>query len=59
MDPVMHDLGQYLNQLEEQEMYAWKDCVEAAQAAGHSVEEAENCDDGEWKCPNCPWKKKK
>jgi hypothetical protein len=31
-------------------------CFGTAQEAGFSIEQAENCDDGDVGCPNCPWK---
>lgn len=33
-----------------------KDCLRAALDAGHSTEDAEYCNDGELKCPECPWR---
>lgn len=32
-------------------------CQSAAVSAGKTVEQADNCDDGEHKCPKCPWRK--
>jgi len=33
-------------------------CNTAALAAGYTAAQAEACDDGEHKCPTCPWQKK-
>ena len=54
-DPVSYDLGRYLNSIEEQEASGWRACIEAAQKDGHTQEQAENCDDGEHHCSECPW----
>lgn len=56
MDPVMQDLGSYLNGLEEQEAANWGVCFTAALAAGITQEQAENCDEGEYNCSTCPWR---
>ena len=34
---------------------ATRACFECAIRNGHTVEEAENCDDGNIGCPNCPF----
>ena len=31
-------------------------CAEAADANGLTMEQAENCDDCEHRCPLCPWR---
>lgn len=31
-------------------------CLRAAEADGHTTEEAESCEDGEMGCGGCPWK---
>jgi len=36
---------------------ATRACQAAAQAAGITDEQADNCEDGEHKCPTCPWKR--
>lgn len=58
MDPVMADLGAYLRGMEDQEQAAIIKCINAAQLAGISPDEAEWCEDGECNCPECPWRKK-
>ena len=32
-------------------------CYGTAVENGFSVDQADNCDDGDVGCPNCPWKK--
>lgn len=32
-------------------------CQEAAQAAGKTSDQADNCDAGQHACPGCPWRK--
>lgn len=56
MDSVMYDLGQYLSEMESQEQALVDSCINAAQIAGLSPEEAEWCDDCECHCPECPWR---
>lgn len=34
-------------------------CIEAAEKDGYTPEQAEECDDGNLKCKDCPWKKDK
>jgi hypothetical protein len=33
----------------------WGACFNAARAAGYSMAQAEECDDGSLGCPACPW----
>ena len=32
-------------------------CQAAAEAAGKTAEQADNCEDGEHRCPTCPWRR--
>ena len=55
MDPVRYDERRYELSQAEMEDQSMKACIQVAQVAGHSAEEAEECNDGEWDCPGCPW----
>ena len=57
MDPVGYDTARYLSGLADQEDAGMAACAEAALKDGYTQEQAENCDDGEWKCSTCPWGK--
>jgi hypothetical protein len=54
----MSDMG-WTKHIEHWEDAQWERCYEAARLAGHSSEEADNCDDGSLNCPDCPWKEVK
>jgi hypothetical protein len=51
-----YGLDQYLRSLDDQEAAGEEACYKAAVKNGLTVEQAENCDDCEYKCPECPWK---
>ena len=46
----------YDDSIDRQEEAADMACKEAAVAAGHDQEAAEECEDGELKCATCPFK---
>lgn len=41
-----------------QEAAAESACYRAAEKYGVTTEKADECDDGDVGCPDCPWKKK-
>ena len=53
----MSDMGwsRYIEGLEDMNTQA---CIETAKRNGHTVEEADNCDDGSVGCPDCPFRRK-
>ena len=51
----MADLG-WSSYIRSQEAAAWGPCFEAAEKQGITPAEAEDCDDGDKGCPECPWK---
>jgi hypothetical protein len=42
--------------MEAEEAAADDACHEAAQQNGITWQMADDCDDGSWRCPNCPWR---
>ena len=42
--------------IEEQMRINMGACFNAARLAGHTIESAENCEEGCLECPECPWK---
>ena len=41
--------------IEEEMRINMGECFNAARKAGHSIELAENCEEGNLECPDCPW----
>jgi len=41
----------------DQEDAGTRRCQEAALAAGITIEQADNCEDGQHRCPACPWRR--
>lgn len=52
MDHVVSSVERHISDQEEDNWFA---CFECAYEAGKTQEDAENCDDGDCNCPNCPW----
>ncbi len=46
---------EYMHEITAEEQ-AEEACYECAMRNGHTVTEAEDCDDGDVGCPDCPWK---
>jgi hypothetical protein len=51
----MADLG-WSSYIRAQENAHWGACFEAAAKQGMTPAQAEDCDDGDKGCPECPWK---
>jgi len=51
----MADLG-WSRYIADQEEAHWGACFEAAEKHGMTPDEAEDCDDGDKECPECPWR---
>jgi hypothetical protein len=49
------DLG-WTRYQELEELANIRACLHAARKAGNSDEEAESCEGGNLRCPECPWK---
>ena len=41
--------------IEEEMRINMGECFNAARKAGHNIELAENCEEGNLECPDCPW----
>ena len=54
-DPI----GDWIRHCRVEEMASEGACHECALKNGHTVSEADNCDDGSMGCPDCPWKPSK
>lgn len=50
----MADLG-WSRYIADQEDNATEHCITTALRNGHTIEQAENCDDGSVACPDCPF----
>ncbi len=53
-DPVMSDLGRYLDEQSEAEAAGYADCIERMKGTPHEGENAEDCDNCGFGCPTCP-----
>lgn len=52
---MFSDLG-WTEFITREEAWAEEACLQCAQAAGYSPDEAELCEDADLNCPNCPFK---